>query len=1048
MKNMRYRIAICFVIVFSFFFSLINVSAQSQWELYENKEYGFSIKYPAEWAVKTTITNSGLGDGVIEKRIFFSETDELGVHIDIFPNESDLEVLEWYYAYQDQFLNDGGSLQTDLLIAGKQAVYSFDPEDSQSAYPRHTVIVINGSYVFRIEYSASSQIDYLNTYREMLSTVSFENNRSETYKLFSIDPSMLTTTEIRVQSCCDYVDPNYNPYVCHYGNCTWWAKYKRPDTGGQDGATWGNASEWPARAIEEGFVVNSTPEAGALITGGSWTNHVAYVESYNGSRAYLSDMDYSATDCKVDRWYQSTLSGFTFIHRDKDTTPPTSSISLSGTVGENSWYKTSVNLTISASDSGSGVDYSQCNLNGTGWKTYNGTFNVSVNGTNTVQYRSVDNSGNWESTKSKTIKIDNVAPINPTAVNPGCVASTGVWQNTCSDPTFSWSGASDATSGVAGFQYYWGTSSTGTSTSYTTGTSYNPAAVGEGTYYLRIRTKDNAGNYAAWKTMFVLKYDGTSPTGTLQINDDYAQTYRTLVKLNPTGSDALSGARFARFRNQGGSWTDWQGIIDTDWVLPAVTGQTYTVEAEIMDAAGNVSTLISDSIALDIYPDQPSSSNFSLVRSTFGMSATNASSSSYQLHGTLSQPSTIGSHESTNYQLTSGFWSWLTDLFADPVADLSLTKTASTESVYSGEEINYTLEITNSGPDAAEGITVLDTLPPGVTYHSAVGTGWSCSEASGEVTCTRSSLDISITSTITIVVTAPESSGTIVNNASVSSITDDNDLTNNADSDDVLVNLYSDLLLSKTASEETVNYGDPFTYTLTVENLGPGEAFGIMVSDTLPEGVVYGSAVGTGWDCDDNDGEITCTLASLDSGSTSEIIILVTAPGSAGTIVNSATVTSSSGDDDLSNNEASNEVVVKPIADLVITKTASVSQVGFGIGFSYTLTIEYLGETDAANVVVVDSLPAGVVLQSISGTGWACDINSVSCSRDVLTAGSTSTITLIVTAPETEGSITNTATVSSDLTEDDPGNNSDNCSVTVMDIPALDNINYLPLILK
>jgi hypothetical protein len=257
---------------------------------------------------------------------------------------------------------------------------------------------------------------------------------------------------------------------------------------------------------------------------------------------------------------------------------------------------------------------------------------------------------------------DTTPPNNPTSISPGCTANNGEWQNTCNNTNFSWSGASDSGSGVAGYQYYWGTSSTGTSTSYTTSTSYNPGAVGEGTRYFRIRTKDNAGNYAAWKTMFVLRYDGTTPTGSLSINSGNATTYKTLVTLDPTAADNLSGARYIRFRDQGGAWGDWQGIMDTNWVLPAITGQSYIVEAEVKDAAGNVSNVIMDDIALDIHLDRPASSNFTLLRSTFGMSSTNGASAGFTLNGTLSQPSMIGTPQSNNYQLASGYWSWLFEL--------------------------------------------------------------------------------------------------------------------------------------------------------------------------------------------------------------------------------------------------------------------------------------------------------------------------------------------------------------------------------------------------
>jgi alkyl hydroperoxide reductase subunit AhpC len=38
---------------------------------------------------------------------------------------------------------------------------------------------------------------------------------------------------------------------------------------------------------------------------------------------------------------------------------------------------------------------------------------------------------------------------------------------------------------------------------------YNPSPVSTGIYYLRIKTKDTAGNEARWQTLFIFKHDGT-----------------------------------------------------------------------------------------------------------------------------------------------------------------------------------------------------------------------------------------------------------------------------------------------------------------------------------------------------------------------------------------------------------------------------------------------------------------------------------------------------------------------------------------------------------
>ncbi|MFX1298665.1 MAG: hypothetical protein ACFFD2_27870, partial [Promethearchaeota archaeon] len=55
--------------------------------------------------------------------------------------------------------------------------------------------------------------------------------------------------------------------------------------------------------------------------------------------------------------------------------------------------------------------------------------------------------------------------------------------------------------------YYWGTDLNGTSNNFTIHPIFNPPAVNTGVYYLRTRTKDNAGNIAEWITLYIFKYD-------------------------------------------------------------------------------------------------------------------------------------------------------------------------------------------------------------------------------------------------------------------------------------------------------------------------------------------------------------------------------------------------------------------------------------------------------------------------------------------------------------------------------------------------------------
>jgi len=168
-------------------------------------------------------------------------------------------------------------------------------------------------------------------------------------------------------------------------------------------------------------------------------------------------------------------------------------------------------------------------------------------------------------------------------------------------------------------------------------------------------------------------------------------------------------------------------------------------------------------------------------------------------------------------------------------ADLSITKLDSPDPVKAGEDLTYTVNVTNNGPSTAVNVVVTDTLPAGTTFVSASGTGWTCDHAAGVVTCKRDSLDPGAAPPITIVVKAPAEGGNITNNVAVSSSTPepDPDLNLNNATAVTVVKSKADLSVTKLAPDP-VTAGENLTYTVTVTNNGPSTAVNVVVTDTLP----------------------------------------------------------------------------------------------------------------------------------------------------------------------------------------------------------------------
>ncbi|MBN1875465.1 MAG: PKD domain-containing protein [Anaerolineae bacterium] len=290
---------------------------------YEDPLYGFSIRYPEDWEIRVASTNQGKGPWVIEKRLLFMG-ETAGVNIDVFPKPQNYTLDEWYQAHQAQFL-PVGVIPQNLVVAGKPALYVLDPGD-QHFPARHTCILMRGNFIYRIEYQVIDNGDSFHVYQEMLSTLKFTGTQNESNRLFELPKAIIHPAAILDQDCCDYEDPNHNPYPCHDGNCTWWARYKRPDTGGQSSPYWGDARYWAARAAEEGFMVNSIPSTGALAATphlgevkAGWENHVAYVESCDGSTIHFSEMNYGSFDCEVKHKYIFNWQGIEFIHVSDNT---------------------------------------------------------------------------------------------------------------------------------------------------------------------------------------------------------------------------------------------------------------------------------------------------------------------------------------------------------------------------------------------------------------------------------------------------------------------------------------------------------------------------------------------------------------------------------------------------------------------------------------------------------------------------------------------------------------------------------------------------------
>lgn len=270
-------------------------------------------------------------------------------------------------------------------------------------------------------------------------------------------------------------------------------------------------------------------------------------------------------------------------------------------------------------------------------------------------------------------------------------------------------------------------------------------------------------------------------------------------------------------------------------------------------------------------------------------------------------------------------------------ADLSIAKSDSPDPVVAGEELTYTIVVTNDGPSTATDVKVTDTLPAGTSFVSGVdGNGATvCALVqAATVVCDLGTMGPGTSKTVYLTVFVDPSvpdGATLTNTATVSSPTPDPNGANNTDQETTDVDTSAELWLDKTGTLRSGNPSPVLVYSLFVHNDagceadaessptptcgegGPSDAQDVIVTDTLPldpkklvvqyvsPQCTYTTATHT----------VVCTSTTVPAGAKVEFVIEAQVQGSVGTISNTATLTSATPDPVAANNTDSVDVVVK-----------------------------------------------------------------------------------------------------------------------------------------
>ncbi len=170
--------------------------------------------------------------------------------------------------------------------------------------------------------------------------------------------------------------------------------------------------------------------------------------------------------------------------------------------------------------------------------------------------------------------------------------------------------------------------------------------------------------------------------------------------------------------------------------------------------------------------------------------------------------------------------------------DLTITKASDlTTFTNPGKSVNYTVVVTNkaTATDTAKNVVMTDTLPSGFTFATD-GTSTKAF-AVGDLTPGQSK-----SFTFLVNISGTQAAGTYVNTAKAKG---DNTTEVTATTPvevrvpTVLTSTSPDLTIVKQVAKKDLKPGDVTTYTLTVTNIGDGDATNVIVTDTIPSGLSF-----------------------------------------------------------------------------------------------------------------------------------------------------------------------------------------------------------------
>ena len=377
------------------------------------------------------------------------------------------------------------------------------------------------------------------------------------------------------------------------------------------------------------------------------------------------------------------------------------------------------------------------------------------------------------------------------------------------------------------------------------------------------------------------------------------------------------------------------------------------------------------------------------------------------------------------------------------VADLEVIKVANVTEVKVGDLIEWTITVTNHGPDTAFDVEVVDKLPDSLEFvsfetHKGIFNRttdvWSIGDMNDG--------DVAVLKLITRVTL---SNVNIINSAIASSSSyDPNETNNNGSNINQTVESVpvADLEIIKVANVTDVKVGDLIEWTITVINHGPDEADDVFVVENLPDSLEYVSHVDDEGIFDKN--TMIWDIGNIANGKHAILKLVTRVVATDVSIINSAVVNSTTYDPNETNNNGSNidsnqTIESEPEADLEVIKVANITEARIGDLIEWTITVINHGPDAAKDVSVIENLPQTLKFVSYFTHTGTFDEDTLVWTIGDMENGKSVVLTLITEVVMSNVEIVNSAVVNSSTYDpNNTNNNGSNINQTIVSDPVAD----------